>query len=52
MEDLGVGYYDAKVEIIVNALNVNLKKLNKEHKLYEQILKAKEAEEIHFKFTI
>ena len=44
MEDLGVGYYQTKVEITIDALNVNLKKLNKEHELYEKILKAKENE--------
>lgn len=52
MEDLGVGYYDTKVEITIDALNVDLKKLNKEHKLYERILKAKEEEDTHFKFTL
>lgn len=52
MKDLGVGYYDTKVEITIGALNVNLKKLYKEHELYDQILKAKEAEETHFKFIL
>ncbi|MBJ7882309.1 hypothetical protein [Gelidibacter salicanalis] len=52
MEDLGIVYYETKVEITIDALNVNLKKLNKEHELYEKILEAKENEVTHFKFSV
>ena len=52
MEDLGVGYYDTKIEITIDALNVDENKLNKNHKLYKDIMEAKEKEETHFSFTI
>lgn len=52
MKDLGVTYYDKKVVVTIDALNVDVSKLNKMHVLYDKIIEAKKNKETHFTFNI
>lgn len=52
MKDLGVSYYDQYVEITIDPLNINTENLNKNHSLYNDILKAKEQGLNHFSFHV
>lgn len=52
MADIGISYYQQLVEVVVDAKNTKVNKLNKNHKMFKKIIKAKSRGATHFRFYV